>query len=484
MSGTGNPPLDAARGVADAVLLEGYVLYPYRASAPKNQVRWQFGVLAPPGASSSEPSHAQTECLIEPPGGVLAGGGPALEVTVRFLQVQARTGQGADAVAWDEAVVREVPVTARLDPSGAEHSTPFQIDGGEDDDGATVRRRWPLSGVVRVRAERVEGPYGAWRVRVRVENQTPCGACVARTEMLRRSLVSAHTLLHLPAGVFISLLEPPEWAAAAAAACDNQHTWPVLVGEGRRDVMLSSPIILYDYPEIAGESPANLHDSTEIDELLMLRTMTLTDEEKAEARATDQRSADIIDRADHLPPEMMERLHGAIRYLRGPEAAQPGGPGQGLSADGVPEFREPAGPGQDDPGVPWWDPGADSSVSPETDRVPVPGGWASKGAKVRLWPGRTDPGPAGSPVMRRTDAQDMFTEGLTATVQAVLHDVDGSSHLAVTLDDDPAAELHQWFGRYQYFSPSEVELVGEGTPAAGEDSGQDSGPGADAGGPR
>ena len=38
---------DRARKIADAVLYEGYLLYPYRASAAKNRVRWQWGVLAP-----------------------------------------------------------------------------------------------------------------------------------------------------------------------------------------------------------------------------------------------------------------------------------------------------------------------------------------------------------------------------------------------------------------------------------------------------
>jgi len=39
--------MDVARQVADAVLYEGYLLYPYRASARKNQIRWQWGVLVP-----------------------------------------------------------------------------------------------------------------------------------------------------------------------------------------------------------------------------------------------------------------------------------------------------------------------------------------------------------------------------------------------------------------------------------------------------
>ncbi len=80
--------------------------------------------------------------------------------------------------------------------------------------------------------------------------------------------------------------------------------------------MLSSPIILEDYPRVAPESPADLFDATEIDEILTLRTMALTDEEKREARATDPRAAALIDRVDNMPPEMLDRLHGAIRYLR------------------------------------------------------------------------------------------------------------------------------------------------------------------------
>ena len=75
-------------------------------------------------------------------------------------------------------------------------------------------------------------------------------------------------------------------------------------------------LFLYDYPQIAPESPGDLYDATEIDEILTLRTMTLTDEEKREARATDPRAAAIIDRVDDMPPEILDRLHGAVRYLR------------------------------------------------------------------------------------------------------------------------------------------------------------------------
>jgi hypothetical protein len=400
---------EAARKVADAVLFEGYVLYPYRASAPKNQVRWQFGVLAPPGADPSETTFAQTEILVE------HRAEPVLDLRVRFLQVQARDGDPP----WDEGTVREVDARLPLVP-GTERQVPFDVPGGTDG----TRRTWPLSGVITVATEPVPGPYPLLRARIRVANHT-AWAGGARAEMLRHSLIAAHTLLGIDGGEFLSLLDPPEWARGAVAGCQNLHTWPVLIGA---DTMLSAPIILYDQPEIAAESTAEFCDATEIDELLVLRTMTLTDEEKRQARATDDRAAAIIDHADTIPPEIFERLHGAIRSVR-PVAQRPPEP-----------VMEPA--------APWWDPGADRSVSPQTDGVEVRGGIAAGGTKVRIRPGQ-----------RRTDVQDMFLHGRTATVAAVLHDVDGGTHLAVTIDDDPAADLQASMGRFLYFAPDEVELL-------------------------
>ncbi len=64
--------LDQARTVADAVLYEGYLLYPYRATSAKNQVRWQFGVLGPPGAAADglgEDDRLATQCLLHAPAG-------------------------------------------------------------------------------------------------------------------------------------------------------------------------------------------------------------------------------------------------------------------------------------------------------------------------------------------------------------------------------------------------------------------------------
>jgi hydrogenase maturation protease len=80
--------------------------------------------------------------------------------------------------------------------------------------------------------------------------------------------------------------------------------------------MLSSPIILYDYPQVAPESAGDLFDSTEIDEILTLRILTLTDEEKREMRSVDERARAILERTETLPAEQLMKLHGAVRGLR------------------------------------------------------------------------------------------------------------------------------------------------------------------------
>lgn len=451
-----------AHTVADAVLYEGYVLYPYRASAQKNRVRWQFGVLGPRMWSESggcEHWWMQTACLAEP--GEQAG----IAGTVRFLQVQARTVERADDpegrafspvptleadgqlwTAWEEGIERqvrwEIPLT-NVASRTHQAFAPFAFAESRETEairagdgrllGRIVRQRAAVEGVIRVAAEPADGAAGLVLVRTRIENLSPCDAAAdAREDALPASLVGTHTILAIGGGGFVSLTDPPERARAAAAACDNVRTWPVLIGDaGERGVMLSSPIILQDYPEIAPESPGDLCDATEIDEILTLRTLALTDDEKREARATDPRAAAIIDRVDTMPPEIFERLHGAIRSLRPVGGLEP-----------VEAYAEPP--------APWWDPGVDASVSPDTDRIDVRGVSVAKGSRVRLRPG-----------VRRADAQDLFLDGRTARVEGVFLDVDERRYLAVTLEDDPAAELHQVHGRYLYFAPDEVEPLEE-----------------------
>lgn len=426
-------PMDIARGVADAVLYEGYLLYPYRASAAKNQIRWQWGVLMPSAyaaAGHGEHASSHSEFLLEP------GTDPVLHIRLRFLQLQHRSGGDGPVPEFDEAVEHEIDsVVSVAELLETEQVIPVTIPGGTETTDGITRQRWPLTGEVRLSGQRLEGPYGILHLSLEVINTAPwVDAEAARHVALRHSLIAAHTVLAVTDGEFISLLDPPEWAKPAVKSCRNERTWPVMIGEaGSRDVFLISPIILYDYPTIAPESPGDLFDGTEIDEILTLRTMTLTDEEKAEARATDERARKLMDRVDSMPPEMLDKLHGAIRYLgETPRTARsPGEP------DPVETFTTP--------GTPWWDPGADSSVDPDTDSVLVAGVEVAKGSKVVL-----------TPRLHGTDAQDMFLDGRTATVAAVLLDVDGNTHVAVTLDDDPGADLSLVQGRFQYFSPDEI----------------------------
>jgi hypothetical protein len=448
---------DSVRAVADAILYEGYLLYPYRRSAGKNRVRWQFGVLAPPTwvrvhgradesvAGSVESWWQQTECLAEPEDGAI------LRVRLRFLQIQRRTVErlaggvhhpvdkldagGQTHVCFDEAVPRGFDVDVSVAGLGGRpHRVEVAVPGGCDVEsirdggvpvGRLVRRRWPVSALVTVSTSACAPPSRVVRLRVRVENRdrsTP--AQVPREQALRRSLISTHTLVAVDRGRFLSLLEPPARARAAAEACRNVHTFPVLAGDDGTDrLVLSSPIILYDHPRIAPESPGDLHDASEIDEILSLRTLTLTATEKEEARATDSRSAAIIDRVEAMSPEALARLHGAIRT---PERAGDRGSARG---------PQPA-----------------SGLRP--DSVVVAGTRIGKGSRLRL-----RPSPHG------TDAQDMFLDGRTARVEDILLDVDGSRFLAVTVDDDPGAGLHHWYGRLRHFRTDEVEPLPGGEPA-------------------
>jgi len=282
--------------IANAVLYEGYILYPYRPSSVKNQKRFNFGVLLPPAFSAAENNteacFMRTECLIE--------GGPQTkaEIKVRFLQP-------ACAGAWMEAIERVVgPAAWRIcDLADASRRESFDFPN--------------IQGTVELAAARIEKRL--YRLTVTISNETRIEAAESmdREQVLPHSCASTHTILGVEGGDFVSLLEPPDEFAGAAAACRNVGTWPILVGEqGDRSMMLSSPIILYDYAQIAPESPGDLFDGAEIDEILTLRIMTLTEEEKREMRAADDRGRQILERTESLPPEQLMKLHGVLRALR------------------------------------------------------------------------------------------------------------------------------------------------------------------------
>jgi hypothetical protein len=418
-------PFEPARKVADAVLYEGYILYPYTASAPKNRIRWQFGVVVPEAYAvqgTGEASQMQTEVLLE------CDGSAEVDVLVRFLQVEARQVEAwrqaafvpveslalaaKKYVTFDEGVERELAIHLRLgieDRTAVPIASPAQesiepfADAGGAPAGRIVRRRWPLHGAITVESERVAARPGLCKLRVRIDNSS---AVVPgeRSSALRTAFVSTHTLLHARGGRFLSALDPPNDAREATAQLDNRHTWPVLAGDARSDsqrssLVLSSPIILYDFPAVAPQSEADSFDATEVDELMMLSVRSLSDEERAEARATDERARAVIDRAERFGPDELARLHGMLDI-------------------------------------------------PAMDCVFVNGTKVSKGSRVRLHP------------KRRADVWDLFLDGKLATVRAIHQDVENLMYVAVSVDDDPASELHDWYGRSLFFYPDEVEPVG------------------------
>ncbi len=223
---------------------------------------------------------------------------------------------GRQHIAWDEATEREIAISAPgsvpIDiPAGASEEALRDPDGKRV--GAFVRSWRELRGTVAVEAEPIT--QDLHRVTVRIANSSPIED-VSREEVLRQTFCSAHTVLHVEDGELVSLTDPPEDLRAEAERCENMGTWPVLVGvEGERHTMLSSPIILPDYPQVAPESPGDLFDAAEIDQLLRLSILSMTDDEKQEMRAADPKAREILERTESLSPEELMKLHGAIREM-------------------------------------------------------------------------------------------------------------------------------------------------------------------------
>jgi len=329
---------DAVRRIADAVLYEGYILWPYRRSAMKNRHRWTFGGVYPRAHSEGrddDPWLMQTQCLLE--------GGPdtTLDVRVRFLHVVERSVERATAngpelvdeltvgderyLAWEEATERELGASAlsvgelesprvlSIDVAAGTEREELHDEGGESA-GAVLRSWHALSGSVEIRAEPLRA--GLFRLTIRIANTTPF-AGTEREDALKRTYCSTHTVIRATGGELVSVTDPPEPLRSPAQTCENTGTWPVLVGEeGSRDTVLSSPIILPDYPQIAPESPGDLFDGGEIDQLLTLSILSLTDEERREMRDSDPRAREILERTESLSDEELMRLHGAVRELQ------------------------------------------------------------------------------------------------------------------------------------------------------------------------
>ncbi len=274
---------------------------------------------------------------------------------------------------------------------------------GSAAEGSAVTLRLQLT----IAAERVG--EDTCKVRLSVENVTPASAGATREETLPLSFVSAHLLLGVTGGEFVSLLDPDDQYADVAADCTHSGVFPVLVGdEPDRSMMLCSPIILYDYPKIAPQSAGDFFDGTEMDEMLALRVLTLTDAEKQEMRNGDARARRILERTEALTSEAMLETHGVLR-------------------------------------VEEWNPFAETKAPPESVRID--GVELRTGDRVRLCP------------RKKADIFDMALKGKVAVIEAIEQDFEDHVQLAVVLDDDPGREfgMMRQPGHRFFFSPEEVE---------------------------
>jgi hypothetical protein len=401
--------------LVNAVLYEGYILYPYRPTSAKNgRQRFTFGRVYPEAYSvaqeGAEPCEMRTECLVR-----ASGAQPRLEVRVRFLQPIWR-----EAKSWHEAAEREINIPlCSLEEIGSSISNPFTFPEESDRDVAgTFRRRANISGCVEASVE----PMGqaVWRVSVRVRNLSALSGDEAKNEqaVIMRTFASTHAVLVARNAKFLSLTDPPAEFQTESARCQNVGVWPVLVGDEamqENDTMLASPIILSDYPKIAPESAGDLFDGAEIDEILTLRILTMTDAEKVEMRAVDAHARKLLERTEAMAPEDLLKLHGTMREAR--------------------SFDEQI-----------------FGSSSRLQEAQVEGVAVRAGDRVRVRP------------KSRADVMDMAIAGRVAIVEAIEQDAEARIHVAVVIEDDPGKDLGllRQSGHRFFYGLDEIEpLVAE-----------------------
>jgi hydrogenase maturation protease len=414
--------------VVNAVLYEGYILYPYRASSKKNQrERFTFGRVYPKAYSDAqagaEPSAMQTECLVRN-----ESRDALLEISLRFLQPSARdigklrepVNQLADDVSfeivpelkvndqlyqtWQEAIEREASLPASSLNEASERDEAFRfpatrtlesIREGKKIVGVILRRSEAIAGKIQLTTCRIDDKVMKITVRVINESSIDNDKLDNQNEVIMRTFASTHAILHAKGGDFISLLDPAPEYEQAAKECKNIGCWPVLVGEEEkreRDTMLSSPIILYDYPKIAAESVGDLFDGTEIDEILTLRVKTMTDTEKIEMRTLDEHARRILERSENMTADHFMQMHGTMRNVRS------------LHED----FFNPA---------------------KRIESAKVQGVDLKKGDRVRIRP------------KKRADVMDIALDGKIAIIEAVEQDMENQVHFALVLEEDPGKDL-------------------------------------------
>jgi hypothetical protein len=386
----------------ESLLYEGYALYPYTPGAAKNSTPTPFGIVYPPAYAEGNPAtfdHLRLEC------GLVAEDGAPVSATVRFLQASGERHQ---------AVERRIELPA---PSEAVN---FSFDG--------------LEGRARLRVD--PAGEGFQRVRVCVHNTTPLGdPDLDRGAALRTSLLSTHVVATAPGSRFLSPLEGHDF--------ESVNTFAVLATPDD-DTVLGAAIVLPDHPQLAPQSRGNLFDGTEIEEALLLHVHALPDMEREAIAGQDPRVRAMVERAAATTPEDLFDLHG-VMHPTPPgvlsDAEQPASPGTAFEGWRPPEQAERRPAEQTEPPRP----PADLPHFPGEAEAIAGGVIFRPGDRVRLRP------------QREGDPIDHMVDGRTATIEKLLHDVDGRLYFAVTVDGDPGQELLRDTGRFLYFFEGEVE---------------------------
>jgi hypothetical protein len=334
---------------------------------------------------------------------------------------------------WQEGFERDVTVTAvdlqNLTITAQPYQQTFTFaasrslepipPSGDEVVGVIVRQQQRLEGFIEIEAEEVEEQV--FRVTVRLKNVSPLENAEQKKELevIPQTFASAHIVLGVQNGAFISLTDPPEPYQEVAGACKNVGVWPVLVGEaGTHETMLASPIILYDYPEVSPESVGNFFDGTEIDEMLALRVLTLTDEEKREMAQADEHTRKLLERTETLPEDHFRKLHGALRGI----------------GSVPPEELSP------------WDFLGENT---RLEGVSINGVYYQAGDRVRLKP------------RGGADIFDIVLAGQIAIIEAIEQDFENKIHFAVVIEDDPGRDLGMMRqpGHRFFYAADEVELL-------------------------
>ncbi len=271
----------------NALLYEGYALFPYRKNALKNQKRFNFGVLSPKNWAEkqiNEHYFQQTEFL------VLAETQASLSFKTRFLKLS----NDSD---WQTAIEKNIESKFSLIKSE-------NIEYKEDS----------LFGKIELSSEKLDDKL--YKIRFIFENLTEISDVenYNREQILQYSFVSTHTIFEIENGKFISLLEPSKEFSEQTQSLQNIGNFPVLIGDKlKQNNILASPIILYDFPEIAENSFDNFFDGLEIDELMILNLLALPDEEKRQIAETDERTRQIIEKIESATPEDLMKLHAQLQ---------------------------------------------------------------------------------------------------------------------------------------------------------------------------